>query len=196
MTISLQTDYACQSPNEVDNLMSKELLQLSLLDRNEIYEEIHGVLSLAPKESPQFLDSALLRLSEELDLILADNNGSYNCSPSSKAAFKKSQEFPNTYIDDRDFRLRFIRSEMFDAKKAAIRMVKFLDIAYDLFGKDALKQPIQIKDLTKAETKHMRTGVLQILPYRDRSGRPIFAWVGDFSMELGDSRARVRTSIE
>jgi len=197
---SLQNDTdVCPSPTEVDNLLSKEFLQLSLRDRNAISEEIHGVLTLAPKESPQLLDAALVQLSEEIDLI-PDN------SPI-KAAYLKSQqqvclqeelEFPNnknknTYVNDRNFRLRFVRCELFDAKKAAIRMLKFLDIASDIFGEIVLKRPIHLADFTKEELKIMRFGVIQILPYRDRSGRPIFAWVGDFGLENANNRLRVRT---
>lgn len=199
---SLQNDTdVCPSPTEVDNLLSKEFLQLSLRDRNAISEEIHGVLTLAPKESPQLLDAALVQLSEEIDLI-PDN------SPI-KAAYLKSQqqvclqeelEFPNnknknTYVNDRNFRLRFVRCELFDAKKAAIRMLKFLDIASDIFGEIVLKRPIHLEDFTKEELKIMRFGVIQILPYRDRSGRPIFAWVGDFGLENANNRLRAKMCL-
>ena len=179
---SPQMDY--KLPYDIDSLLSDELLLLSLRDRNAIDEEIHGVLALAPKESPQFLETALFKLSVELNRIPNDNP--------SKAAYLESQKFPNTYVDGSDFRLRFLRCELFDVKKAAIRMVKFLSIASDLFGPFVLQRPIRFTDLPKEEEKLFRTGNIQPLPYRDRAGRTIMAWVGDFGLEGGPSRIIVR----
>jgi hypothetical protein len=173
-------------PHGIDSLLSDELLRLSLRDRNAIDEEIHGVLALAPKESPQFLEAALFELSVELNRIPNDNP--------SKAAYLQSQKFPNTYVDGSDFRLRFLRCELFDVKKAAIRMVKFLSIASELFGMIVLQRPVRFTDLTKEEEKLFRIGNVQPFPYRDRAGRTIMAWVGDFGLEGGASRIRVRGS--
>ena len=56
----------------VDNLLSKELLQLSLKDRTAIQEEIHGVKCLAPEETPELLEASLIELAMALkndDLI-------------------------------------------------------------------------------------------------------------------------------
>mmetsp|Transcript_22713 Transcript_22713/g.48209 ORF Transcript_22713/g.48209 Transcript_22713/m.48209 type:complete len:481 (+) Transcript_22713:126-1568(+) len=175
------------SPDEVDNLLSKELLELSLTDRNAIDEEIHGVVTLAPKETPKLLEVSLRDLSSELDRIPDD-------SPL-KAAYIESQRLPTTYVNGRDFRLRFLRCELFDAKKAALRMTKFLDIAKELVGPEVLQRPIRISDFTKEETKLLRKGNVQLLPYRDRSGRPIFVWVGDFGLEKGTGRTRTKICL-
>jgi hypothetical protein len=177
-----QMDYIL--PYDIDSLLSDELLRLSLRDRNAIDEEIHGVLALAPKESPQFLEAALFELSVELNRI--PNGIPY------KAAYLESQRFPKTYVNGSDFRLRFLRCELFYVKKAAIRMVKFLSIASDLFGPFVLQRPVRITDLTKEEEKIFRMGNIQPLPYRDRAGRTILTWVGDFGLEQGESRIRVR----
>lgn len=173
------------SPNAADNLLSRELLRLSLTDRNAIEEEVHGVSSLAREENPQFLVAALHKLSIELDRVPVD-------SPY-KAAFLKSQKLPNSYANGADFRLRFLRCDLFDAKKAAIRMMKFLSVASELFGPVLLQRPPRIKDLNKEEMKYLRAGVIQLLPYRDRAGRQIFAWVGDFVFQLGTNENRVRS---
>jgi len=175
------------SPDAVDDLLSKELLQLSLNDRNAIVEEVHGVLTLAPDETPQFLEEALLRLSKELDNIP-------NHSPS-KAAYLKSQKLPQTYVNSNDFRLRFLRCDLFNAKMAATRMLVFLDLASDLFGADLLQRPVRITDLSRDGEKLCRDGYVQVLPYRDGAGRPIIAWVGNFAMQGGTDRNRLRVIL-
>ena len=45
----------------VDNMLSKELNQLSVKDRNALVEEIHGVRSLAPEETPELIATRLMQ---------------------------------------------------------------------------------------------------------------------------------------
>jgi len=155
-----------------DELLSKELLRLSVEDRNGIQEEIHGVRCLAPEETPHLIKTSLCQLAFELD--------NDECiPPSQKRAYLKSQQLQRqqqqqTYVNGVEFRLRFLRCELFDAKKAAKKMVEFLNYALEFFGDYALMRPIKISDFTKAELKIMRTeGKFQFLPFRDRSGRRI-----------------------
>jgi len=156
-----------QLPSTVDNLLSRELLNLSLHERNAIDEEIHGVSILAPVETPQLLAKALSRLTTEIEKVP-------NGSPI-KAAYIQSQNFSNTHVNTNDFRLIFLRCELFDARKTALRMLNFLNFTSDLFGQALLQRPIRMTDLTKREEKLLRTGNTQVLPYRDRAGRPIHA---------------------
>ena len=165
------------NPKVIDNLLSKELLQLSMRDRNSIDEEIHGVHALAPEETPQKISEALLLLSKDIALL----------------SFLAKKNVPSaSYINSSDFRLRFIRCELFDVQKAAVRMMAFIDLCSNLFGTYALHRAIRMSDFTKEEMKMMRCGYVQPLQYRDRSGRPIWSWVGDFRVENGDVRYRVR----
>jgi hypothetical protein len=130
---------------EVDALLSKELLKLSFYDRRMIEEEIHGVRCMAPNETPELLSTALKEFQYELNNQLNSNdnneeehdlsmmkaytciimyrenqnqknedvsssNSSASCPPASACAFYAS------YIDTNEFRLRFIRCELFDIK--------------------------------------------------------------------------------
>uniref|UniRef100_A0A7S0UI21 DUF6824 domain-containing protein n=1 Tax=Pseudo-nitzschia delicatissima TaxID=44447 RepID=A0A7S0UI21_9STRA len=161
-------------PEDLDTILSNALFKLSVGERNSIDEEFHGVSTLAPKESPELLKSKLLELSDELDLISDD------CPL--KAAYIESQQYHETYTNTDDFRLRFLRCELFDAKKAATRLIKFLSFASDIFGPELLRRPIRFSDLTKEEVKIFRSGDIQMLPYRDQAGRPVAVWVGGFDI--------------
>jgi len=71
---------------------------------------------------------------------------------------------------------------LFNAKKAAIRLAKYLELAYELYGEEALRRPLRIDDLnSKEEIEVMNAGHTQLLPFRDRSGRRILAIHGDLS---------------
>jgi len=167
-------DIAISSVKEADDVMTRDLLRLSFEDRNAIDEEIHGVSNAFPAETMELMQTALHNLSAELLQI------------PNKPAFDKSQLlFPNdTYVNTLDFRLRFLRCELFDARKAAIRMVTFLDLLDELgFGNEVLRRPIQFSDLSKEDVKLFRVGFVQMLPFRDRSGRPILAGVGTIGFQ-------------
>ena len=168
---------------EVDGFdaLSKEWLRLSLKDRNNIQEEIHSVLCIAPEESPEMIEEALEKLSFELD---------NNIPVGEQRAYLRYKELclingddypPSTgiatkscYINSEDFRLRFLRLELFDVPRAAHRMCRFLDCLLDQFGEDSLKEPIKLeKNFPKDELKALRKGFVQLLPFRDRLGRRI-----------------------
>ena len=80
-------------------------------------------------------------------------------SKSNKLNSKKSTSTPtSTYINDKEFRLRFLRHEFFDIAKAAIRMVTWLDIVVELFGLYALERPIRLSDFPRSESKYFHLG--------------------------------------
>ena len=151
-------------PRDVDTLLSNELMRLSISDRNAIQEEIHGVRCLAPEETPELLQSSLHQLAFELDR---------NLPREITRAYRQSQHVHTTYVNTLGFRLRFLRCELFDVPKAARRLASFLNMAQDFFGDYALERPIRLSDMNKEELKYMRSGRVQWLPFRDRSGRRI-----------------------
>jgi len=133
-------------------------------------EEIHGVQTLASEETPEMLTAALDNLTAEISMIPI------------KVAYDASQELTSTYVNTADFRLRLLRCHLFNAKKAASGMVLFLDVLLEIFGEFALRRPIQLTDFNREEMQVFRLGLQQLLPYRDRSGRRIYASVGGFGL--------------
>lgn len=76
-------------------------------------------------------------------------------------------------VEQREFRLSFLRAERFDAKKAATRFVEYFEEKRRLFGVDNLTTKIKLKDLD-VETKNcLESGQIQILPGQDRAGRVV-----------------------
>ena len=95
------------------------------------------------------------------------------------------------YAKSRDFHLAFLRCESFDAKKAAIRLAKYLDLAHSLYGEEALQRPLRIEDFkTKEEIELLNAGYQQLLPFRDRSGRRVLFIHGDLSLPRSSLLAR------
>ena len=49
-------------PEQVEELLSNELYNLSLQQRNNYQDEIHGVRCIAPEETPELLQQSLLQM--------------------------------------------------------------------------------------------------------------------------------------
>jgi len=162
-------DQEKDDPNLVDSILSRELMKLSVQERTKIQEEVHGVGCLAPEETPDLIRKSLDRLQWELDNIIPSHQ---------KQAYLQSQQLDHekyrnshtSYVNTDEFRLRFLRCDLFDVGKAAIRMTKFLDLILELYGKYALRRPIQLSDFSSNELMHIRKGRYQFLPNRDRGG--------------------------
>ncbi len=160
-------------PLQMDKLIAKEIEGLSLKERNALYEEIHGVSTMAPEESPELIHESLDTFQQELGKMDTKSMQSYNIIANNQ---DDRSTFSRNMIQGDEFRLRFLRSEFFDAKKAARRMLHFLDILQELWGEDELKGFDGTMDFFLAkdsEQASFRMGLLQLLPFRDRSGRKI-----------------------
>ena len=263
-----QSQMLLTDPKVVDKMMADELNSLSFDDREALSEEIHGVRSLAPIETPEMIHNALLDLKKEIEtrltvalsslpssqsylhrgngddnfvvnrreylgelLVASKSLTSSSYFPSSDDAKycssnlstkmstsmgetsipSKSDVFNPTittssntthnnnnnkkysYAISREFRIKFLRAELFDVKKAAARYLVCIDFLVDYFGVVALQRPLYLKDLDKDEQKLLREGRCQLMPSRDRFGRRIIVFFG----ALGNSqshRNRVRNT--
>ena len=185
------------SDRRLDDIIAKDFMELSFQDRNAISEEMHGVSTLSPIETPEMVTNAVHRLSMEIAAIRHkpsyDRSQQWNSisptmgidCPQSIYSYNSetlSAGTHSTYVNTLDFRLRFLRADLFDAKKAANRLVNFLDMVMELYdGNDELlRRPIGLNDLNSKEEKdYLKLGNHQLLPFRDRSGRRVVAMVPD-----------------
>ena len=133
-------------------------------DRNTILNEIHGVDIRGLQETPELISNSLLELQGQVQSMVTER-------PNLK-----------TFVFREEYAIRFLRREFFDIQKAAIRMVKNLEYLEAYFGPEILNRNLTLQDLGKEETKLLKDGCLQVLPSRDRVGRRIIAWVGNFGL--------------
>jgi hypothetical protein len=171
------------TPESVDAVLAHELNRMSFLEREGISEEIHGVHSMAVKEAPEFVQEKLVALEQALQKIPNHE----------KAAYSKAIQLHSQFVVNvEQLRLPILRAEVFDVQKAAIRMVKFLDLLYDMCGEDALMRPINLSDFSTDEMKFMRLGFFQMLTGRDRTGRRVMGHFADIPTNFS-VRNRVRS---
>jgi hypothetical protein len=176
-------------PDAIDAILGEEMNRLSFQQRNDIQEEIHGVKTGGIEETPALIEEGLREIVEELLKL-----------PSfEKVAYLRAKELTqqhqskSSYTNKPDFYLRFLRTELWNAKKAAKRLAMFLDLILELYGEYALQRPIQMADFTDAEVKEIKCGQIQLLPFRDRSGRRILAFVSNMGFDM-DRQNQLRVS--
>ena len=152
-----------QPQTEEDLLLVKELNQLSVQERDNLYEEIHGVAKVQD-ETPEYRAEALKLLWGKLKGLPRRKKHAFN-----RALFLKP-----SLEQDEDFLMMFLRADRFDAEKAALRLTRYFDCKLDLFGESKLVKKITMDDLSPDDMESVNSGCFLSIPdYRDQVGRPI-----------------------
>jgi hypothetical protein len=159
--LSLIARRGIEEPADMDKVLAQEVNNLSLQERNRVYEEVHGVAEPLGGD-PEFVAQRLSVFDWHLSTI--------RNKPAYDLALQQSPE----YVNDSNFRLMFLRYTEFDANKAAQKLAAYFDCKMELFGREKLAQNITLGDLDEKDLVYLRSGAIQILPATDRIGRPIF----------------------
>ena len=180
--------------NILEDQIQHELSSLTDIERKQVDLDLCGInpagaatlhRATGPSSngvgSNSFIDStteALLlkieteSLGRELFRILQDPIEQQQNPIYSKLLFILKQDTAdcNFYTNSIDFRIKLLRAEHYDVKKAAKRTVKYMCLLYESFGDDSiLKRKISLKDLTPLERSLQRKGYQQLFRFRDQS---------------------------
>lgn len=145
---------------EADTLLAKDMAQLSVAERDQALNEIHGVADEAD-ENPESIVRALVQFEEALQHI------------PQREAYELAKSMSVDYVSSRKLLLMFLRADRFDVKKAALRIVRFFEYKLELFGPDLLTKDIKMDDLNEDDLDCLWSPFSQTLPQRDSSGRGI-----------------------
>lgn len=160
---TLQGVTAESKPSDIDQRFAKELNALTLQERGHTLEAIHGVAK-EKEESPELIERSL----KEIKAALMDDS---IVPPANKEAYLMAWKLDSTFVEDPVFALGFLRTEGFDAKKAALRMALYFEKKKKFFGVGTLTRSLTLDDLTKTQRKNLKCGCWQPLPVRDSRGR-------------------------
>mmetsp|Transcript_4294 Transcript_4294/g.10029 ORF Transcript_4294/g.10029 Transcript_4294/m.10029 type:complete len:347 (+) Transcript_4294:57-1097(+) len=158
------TEEERKNKKAMDDLLSEALKKLTFEEREEHQEVLHGVNDLV-FEDDTFLNSAL----QELESHLANTK--------SGSVYEMAESIDAAYVNDKAFRVMFLRANEYDAKSTADQMFRFFDLKNQLFGTDKLVKDITIEDLDDDDIACLKAGWIQ-LAGRDRSGRQVFVHIG------------------
>ena len=147
-------------PTDADALLARELNELSVEEREKIMESIHGVdESILDETLPGLVDQKLA----ELEGVLGDIK--------KNTVYEKVAFLAPSYVKDREFLMMFLRSDQFDANKAARRVINYFDSKKILFGEEKLCKRITLDDLGEDDMAALMSGGFIYLDAYDVSGR-------------------------
>jgi hypothetical protein len=150
------------APAEPSALLAEKLSSLTVDERTEAFEDVHGV-SEPIEETPEFLSRKL----KELDQALSD------IPEPQKEAYAMALLINSELVTHQDFRLKFLRAASFDSVNAAKRLTVHLQQRRTLFGDNKILGDILYSDLGAEEREILELGWLTVLPIKDRSGRSV-----------------------
>lgn len=184
--------------DKLSRIQSQVRMNQSIAERNAIDEEIHGVRCMAPEETPELIQESLQKFRKELNAVKSGKRDIYDRIVKSVQNRRRLEQQRQTHspqfqqqrhhstptkhyaIEDDDFRIRFLRCELFHIPKAVERFLNYLNLVHKLWGFDIVSRRLIVQsDFTKSEIKHLRKGYLQLLPFRDRSGRRVVVLLGN-----------------
>lgn len=146
--------------DDMYQLVQSDIERLSPEEQRRVHQDVEGAFEVQERTGDQ-----VEQLLEQLSVTLK----SINPKPAYDKAYSMSPEF----VEDKRFRLMFLRALEFDVDRAARRMVKHFEQKELLFGPDKLVQQITLDDLDKDDIESLEAGSLQFLPNKDRFGRKV-----------------------
>lgn len=157
----------------VDQILARDMLALSMDERNKALNDLHGILELHP-ENPQEMDHLLQEMEKELKKIVSAEHAIPQ-EDQKTLAYVTAERISHDYVHNASFRTMFLRADQYNATNAANRLIEFFEMKKTLFGLQKLCQDIKLQDLMEDESDRIcvESGFVQRSPYRDASGRPI-----------------------
>jgi hypothetical protein len=166
------------SKEETEKLLAASLNELPMKGRERVLHDIHGVADVF-EEKDDFLSEKLRELDQEIQDI------------PTRSAYETAKSMSREYVSNREFRLKFLRSEYYNPKKAAAKLTKHFEWKMELFGECKLVRDILLSDLEPEEIEVIETGYFQLLAQRDRSGRAILCGLPSLTPNLALLKTRV-----
>jgi hypothetical protein len=153
---------------DIDAILAKEMADLSVQEREHVVQDIHGIADETFREEDNdFLQQRVQQFEDCLSRIEV------------KRAYDQALYQSPGYVRNNQFRLLFLRSELFNVQAAAQLMVLHFEEKQRLFGADLLGRDILWDDLSDGDRKELEKGSFQVLPIRDRAGRIVVCSLGN-----------------
>lgn len=142
-----------------EKILGAEMATLSLEEHEQAIFDVHGIPQLL-NEDPTKIEHSLSLMENEIRMIR------------NKHEYEHAKYLNEKYVNDRAFRLMFLRCDSFDVRLAAQRMVHHFKVKNLLFGEgDILGRPVHLSDLSDEDMTLLQSGYTQVLPTRDTAGR-------------------------
>ncbi|KAL3934792.1 MAG: hypothetical protein SGBAC_009560 [Bacillariaceae sp.] len=156
--------------DHVDSMIAQQMSNMTVQDREQAYLDVHGI-SPVVEETPELISTKLMEMENHIR------------KQRRREAYDIAESMNPQYVQNPEFRLMFLRADLFNAQNAAIRVIRHFETKRTLFGVEKLAVEITQDDLDKETMDSLYVGYSQYLRTPDRSGRIISVWVGNADHE-------------
>lgn len=168
-----------------EQVLTRELEKLSLDEHERLLFDIHGFCSSADDENVAFIAEKLVELDATLNKMKRKK----------KEAYEMARFLNKKYVESRDFKIMFLRSEKFNVKAAAETIISHFEIKRRIFGEgEVLARDVLQTDLNEEDHQRLQDGFIQVMPERDAAGRTIICLNLGFKRQNALSSPLVRFS--
>lgn len=158
---------------KAEQILAEELQKLSLEEHEQIVFAVHGfpLCTLEDDDDLMAMEARLQDLAMELE----------NCKNKDREVYDQVRAMNPGYVESTPFRLSFLRSESFDAKVTADKIMNHFKMKKELFGDgEILWRDVRQADLNSKDLELLELGFMQCLPSRDVAGRAVVALSPEF----------------
>ncbi|KAL3938466.1 MAG: hypothetical protein SGBAC_006622 [Bacillariaceae sp.] len=148
-----------QQIKATESFFASEFRQLSVKDQTDAIDDLYCE-GRELRENPAMVRQAL----QDFDSTLQTTRSS---------TYELAVSQNRSYVEDRSFRLSFLRANFFNSKKAIRQMLNFLRKKATYFGERTLARDISLEDLDEEEMKVILSGPYHVQEDRDRAGRVV-----------------------
>ena len=143
--------------------LAKEMMTLSVNEREKVFEDIHGV-SQPQEETPEFIATCLEDFNKAIKRLPVRHQKMINRATFLRPALETCSKF----------KLAFLRADDYNATKAAKRLYKYYAMKCELFGTDKIAKRITLDDDFNDDDLYIfKSGYVTLLNVRDQSNRPV-----------------------
>ena len=149
--------------DHVDSMIAQQMSNMTVQDREQALLDIHGISPII-EETPELISTRLMEMESHI------RNQLY------REAYDIAESMNPNYVRDPEFRLMFLRADLFDTQNAALRLIRHFEAKRDLFGVEKLTQDITQDDLDKEAMDALHDGYAQYLRTPDKNNRVVAIW--------------------
>eukprot|EP00934_Nitzschia_sp_Nitz4_P006221 Nitzschia sp. Nitz4//scaffold164_size50480//37886//41443//NITZ4_007007-RA/size50480-snap-gene-0.57-mRNA-1//1//CDS//3329538089//6211//frame0 len=150
-----------EEADRVEDVLAKELDNLSLDTKEKAVFDVHGISPLTP-EDPLLIQQQLEQIEERMKELDPTESEAYRIAERHNADFVHSEH------------LRFLRSERYDPLWTAKKLAVHFDVKRQLFGDgEIMGREVRQSDLGEKANAQLNKGTFQVCPLKDSSGRGV-----------------------
>lgn len=155
---------------QAEDLIASEMNKLSMKEISKALDDVHCVCEDL-NEDDEMVERLLADFDERIKA---------QCNPTYELAASQDR----TYVEDKAFRLKFLRANLYDVKRSIRNLMIFLQYKATYFGPDKVGRDIELSDLNQEDLDLLTSGLFHM---HEESGRIVLYMLSNLLCRIKES---------